>query len=396
MRHTFYNLGAPYPDEQYDLYGQPDWEEQYSVATSGKEVRYNHIVCPIDPTHPRVSGRCANLSIVLPFPEIGDFVWTWSSDAIVPERTLSLFRNAGFTGFEARPVKVEKIIGSRKQGAQPANPPLWELVITGQGGDAAAESRIHLIEHCEGCGYKKYSSFHHGIVVDEAHWDGSDFFTVNGYPLYFLVTERVKDLIMSHRLTNCVLIPSHELQWRSGVRHEETLEQIRQLAHLDTTSLIADLDNPDRSNLMDTIFALKEKMDPLAVYPLIKKFSHPHPSICYSAALAVGRIAGHRNTPEPIRSEIFSKLSDLLSHEDPQVRKTAATALGDMAGDSAARQVMRLFEDPDASVRQTGAFVIGFLRYKPALGSVKRLTRDPSKSVRETARDVVIDLSSEF
>ena len=142
---------------------------------------------------------------MLPFPEIGDFVWTLYSEAVVPDRTLSLFRNAGFTGFEARPVKVEKIVGfSRKQTEQLTIPLLRELVITGQGGDAAAESKIRLIDHCEGCGYKEYSSFHNGLVVDEAKWDGSDFFTVNGYTKFILVTERVKDLIMSHQLTNCV------------------------------------------------------------------------------------------------------------------------------------------------------------------------------------------------
>jgi hypothetical protein len=389
-------VGAPYPDERYDLYGQPDWEERFGRATWGKETHYNDIVCPIDPTHPRASGRCTYLTIVLPFPEIGDFIWTSYSEAVVPDRTLSLFRNAGFTGFEARPVKLERIIGNRKQGAQPAIPPLWELVITGKGGDAAAESKIRLIDHCEGCGYKEYSSFHNGIVVDETNWDGSDFFTVNGYPKFILVTERVKNLIMSHQLTNCVLIPSHELQWRSGFRYEETLQRIREMAARDVASLIAELENPDESNLMDTISALREKMDPLAVDALIGKFSHPHPLIWYSVASAVGRIAGHRDTPEPIRSEVFSKLADLLSHENPQVRKTAATALGYMSGDSAATQVMRLFEDPEESVRQTGVFVIGFLRYKPALSAVKRLTRDPSKSVRETARDVVRDLESEF
>jgi HEAT repeat protein len=160
-------------------------------------------------------------------------------------------------------------------------------------------------------------------------------------------------------------------------------------------SLIADLENPDEANLMDTIDALGEKMDPLAVDALIGKFSHPHPLIWYAAASAVGRIAGHRDTLEPIRSEIFSKLANLLSDENPQVRKTAATALGYRAGDSAAAEVMQLFEDPEESVRQTGVFVIGFLRYKPALSAVKRLTHDRSKSVRKTAKRVVRELSSD-
>ncbi len=395
MKGTFYKLGAPYPDERYELYGQPDWEERFGRATWGKGTHYNDIVCPIDPTHPRTSGRCAYLSIVLPFPEIGDFVWTSYSEAVVPEHTLFLFRNAGFTGFEARPVKVERMIGSRKQGVQPTIPSLWELVINGQGGDAAAESKIRLIDHCEGCGYKQYSSFHNGIVLDESNWDGSDFFTVNGYPKFILVTERVKDLIISRQFTNCALVPSHELEWGSGSRPEEWLEEKRKMASRDLASLLADLENPDESDLMDTIDALGEKMDPLAIGPLIQKFSHSDPLIWYAAASAVGRIAGHRDTPEPIRSEIFSKLANLLSHENPQVRKTAATALGDMAGDSAAREVMRLFEDPEESVRQTGVFVIGFLRYKPALSAVKRLTRDRSKLVRRTAKRVLRDLSRE-
>lgn len=97
-----------------------------------------------------------------------------------------------------------------------------------------------------------------------------------------------------------------------------------------------------------------------------------------------------------IRSEIFSKLSNLLGDENPIMRKQAGTALGYIGGEQAAREVMRLFQDPDDSARRTGVFVIGFLRYRPALEAVRRLTRDRSKSVREWARRVALRLAGEL
>ncbi len=75
----------------------------------------------------------------------------------------------------------------------------------------------------------RYSSYQNGILVDEAQWDGSDFFTVNGYPKHILVTERVKDLIIAHRLTNCVLIPAEKLRWPETVMRPEDLYRERGL-----------------------------------------------------------------------------------------------------------------------------------------------------------------------
>lgn len=161
-----------------------------------------------------------DLIIILPSPKIGDFIWTWYSDCIVTDGKLSLFRQAGFTGFEARPVTVEKIKRlSRKRREEVPIPPLWELMIKGKGGDADPESGIHVIGQNKESGTLEYSSFRNGIIVDEANWDGSDFFTVNGYPKYILVTEKVKELIVGHQLTNCALIPSHMPETVSGTKH---------------------------------------------------------------------------------------------------------------------------------------------------------------------------------
>jgi hypothetical protein len=389
MKKLFYHL--QYPSDKPDLiYGRPDWERRFGTAEWSDKVgglSTGRLLPPY--AEPRV-----DLTIILLSPKVGDFLWTWYSDCIVTGDTLSLFRQLGFTGFEARPVIVEKIKRlSRKRREEVTIPPLWELLIQGEGGDAAPESGIYPLYEIEDSGRFSYSSFRNGIIVDEANWDGSDFFTVNGYPKYTLVTERVKELIVAHQLTNCALIPSHKLEWGSDVRPEESLAETSAIASRPLKSLLADLESLDAARHI--IHALGQKGDPRAVDPLIRKFDDPDPFIWYSVADAVAAIARNKQLHEQAREEIFSKLSSLLDHDNPLVRRTAATALGYIGGERAAEEVMRSFDDPDDAVRNTGAFIIGFLRYKPALEAVRRLTRDRSKRVRETARRMERELSSE-
>jgi hypothetical protein len=389
---TFYRLESPGGNEPHQVYGEPkwkrtfgkaDWSEKFAGFSTGRNL-------------PPYGEPMKDLSIVLPSFKVGDFVWIWGSDCIVTDTTLSLFRKSGFTGFETRPIIIEKIKGLRHgQRKEGLVPPLWELLIRGKGGDAAPESGIYVYEYEEAGEIRSaYSSFRNGIVVDKANWDGSDFFTINGYPKYILVTERVKQFIVDRRLTNCALIPSHKLEWGSGIRGEELEQETRAMAGRPLESLLADLENPEVA--MNTIHALGRKGDPRAVNTLIKKFSEPNPLIWNSAAGAVASIAKHKQTPGHIREEIFSKLRALLGHDDPVVRKSAATALEFIGTEQAAQEVMRLLNDPDESVRSTAVFVLGFLRYKPALDAIRRLTRDRSKSVREWARRMVDRIECEF
>jgi hypothetical protein len=337
-----------------------------------------------------------DLSIILPSPKVGDFVWTWYSDCIVTDSILSLFRESGFTGFDTRPVTIEKIKRlSRRIMKEGLIPPLWELPIRGKGGDAAPESGIHLYEYEEaGETRQAYSSFRNGIIVDEGNWDGSDFITVNGYPKFILITEQVKEFIIDRRLTNCAIIPSDKLEWESGIRGEDSVQKKRAMAARPLESLLADLENPEVA--MSTIHALRYKGDPGAVGVLMKKFNEPNPLIWHSAANAVASIAKHKQTPDRVREEIFSKLCALLGHGDPLVRKSAATALGFIGSEQAVQEVMRLLEDPDDRVRGKAVFVMGFLRYRPALETVRRMTRDRSKEVRETARMMVDRIECDY
>jgi hypothetical protein len=131
-----------------------------------------------------------------------------------------MIKGANLTGFEVRPATVSGV-----QGVAPSVsldlPRLWELVVKGQAGEAKPESGIRLIYECPYCGMKRYSSFANGIVVDDAAWDGSDFFTVAGYPRFILVTNRVTDLIVKSQFANCMLIPTEELRWTSLSKPED-------------------------------------------------------------------------------------------------------------------------------------------------------------------------------
>lgn len=389
---TFYHLRNPGGNNPDQVYGEPKWERTFGRAEwSEKSTGFSTGRLGMPFGEPR-----KDLSIILPSSKLGDFVWTWYSDCVVTDRVVSLFRESGFTGFESRPAIIEKIKGlsSGRSKGKPV-PPLWELLIRGKGGDAAPESGIYKFEYEEAGEIRSaYSSYRNGIIVDEANWDGSDFFTVNGYPKYLLVTEQVKQFIIDRQLTNCALIPSHKLEWESGVRSEDCLQENRALAAHPLVSLLADLENPDVA--MNTIHALGSKGDPGAVDSLIRKFEVPNPLMWHSAADAVAEIARHKKTPGLIREEIFAKLCALLGHDDPLVRKSAATALSKTGMEQAAQEIMKLLDDPDADVRAAVVFELGCLRFAPALDAIRRLTRDRSKSVREWARRMVEELESEF
>ncbi len=218
---TFYYFGEADPVNGPLVYGNEKWGMTYRNAEWTDDIDYQvtYRNCPLDPEHAN-AVRDGTLRIILPSLKIGDFVWTWYSECCMTERVMQLFQDAGFTGFQAEPVTIRKVRRKPKNPTQEA-PRLWELVVTGKGGDAHPDSGIRVFYRCEGCGLVMYSSFRNGIIVDERQWDGSDFFTVNGYPKFILVSERVKQFIVDHQLVNCGLIPAHELQWGATTRPED-------------------------------------------------------------------------------------------------------------------------------------------------------------------------------
>jgi len=205
--------------------------EKFPNANWAEEMGFkNTIFCPVNKGHQRAGERMNQLIIALPSSRIGDFVWTWYSECIITDRVVNLFKEAGFTGYVLKPVIVAKIYKYYKEkdiGMENGKPvgitriirdrkpkpisPLWELVVTGKGGDAHPKSCIRLKYECAACGAKEYTDFKKGLFIDEAQWDGSDFFTVWPLPKFIIVTERVKNFILEYKLSNCKLTPTEDL-----------------------------------------------------------------------------------------------------------------------------------------------------------------------------------------
>jgi len=221
-----------------------DNADKFQNAEWAEEMDYTDtIYCPANPGHQRAGRRMEHLVITLPSSRIGDFVWTGVGECIITDRVAQLFKEAGFTGYELRPVTVSKVYRhhvekdivltdegprgikkvTRDRNPRPI-PRLWELKIIGKGGNIHPDSgiSIKIKRICDACGAEKISIRGRGIIVDEKQWDGSDFFFVTEFPGMRLVTERVKDFIIGERLTNCKLIPSEEIHFPVFPYEEET------------------------------------------------------------------------------------------------------------------------------------------------------------------------------
>ena len=185
-------------------------------------MNYEQSICPTG--HQIIGRRLGNLKLVLPTRHFPDFVWTVLGDCVATDRVLTLFVQNGLTGFRKRPATIEEVKRLRR-GDSFSVPKVWELEAVGKGGDAHPDSGIKLLHICTGCGARYHSSFKSGIIVDETQWDGSDFFTISGYPAFILITERVKNLITDHGLTNCGIFKSQDLKWGDTPRPEDHPEE---------------------------------------------------------------------------------------------------------------------------------------------------------------------------
>lgn len=173
------------------------------------------VLCPVDPSHQRGGRRLTDLNVILPRGTVQDFVWTWQSECLLRDDVLDLFRREGFDGFSVKPVRAKF-----KKNNLVDPPSLRELVITGWAGLAPKKSGIRRVEYCKSCQYVNYSSLEDArYLIDEAQWDGSDFFMVWPMPKFIFITERVANSICKNRLKGVVL----EEVWKLGRIGEDGL-----------------------------------------------------------------------------------------------------------------------------------------------------------------------------
>lgn len=207
--------------ETKPVYGRPEWETKYG-AVDVKDIDYESITCTLVPGHRRAGARIGDLHL-LSSKQIGDLIWTYMSECVVTDTVASLLTREGLTGFGLRNASIVSTGGSKTKSARSV-PKVWELEVQGKGGNADPSSGIRLLYVCPECRFTAYSSFKKGIIVDEAQWDRTDFFTVNGYRRHIIITERVKNLIVRNKLTNCAIFRSQDLRWGNLPRPEERSE----------------------------------------------------------------------------------------------------------------------------------------------------------------------------
>jgi hypothetical protein len=175
------------------------------------EVEVETVKCSLNAGHERGGRRLSTLSVTLPADPIDDFIWTWQSECLIQEHVRRLLEARCFSGFQAKPVKARFERDNKK------TPILWEMIVTGWGGMAASGSGIRLLEHCYGCGHLRYSKVSNPeMLIDEAQWEGSDFFIVWPLPRYIFITDRVAQSIIQAEWRGVRILTPSEIDW-SGI-----------------------------------------------------------------------------------------------------------------------------------------------------------------------------------
>jgi hypothetical protein len=175
-------------------------------------MNLEEVECSTHPEHKRSGRRIGDLRILLPNPPIPDFLWTWYHELLIQDHVVALLQNAGFTGYELRPV-----VARFKRQRNVIPPRLWEIVVTGWGGIAPPESGVRLLDKCDVCGYSSFTQATSRWPIPGPEWDGSDFFRIWPYPLFILVTDRVAQFMMSNQLGGARCIhPANRMVNASG------------------------------------------------------------------------------------------------------------------------------------------------------------------------------------
>jgi hypothetical protein len=185
-----------------------DKDFKYKDVEYAKGTDWEGIICSKYKGHQRAGQRIGNLRINIKSKKRSDFLTTFLSEWIITDKVASIFQENTIKGYELQPVEISN---------ETLSYGLWELVVTGSGGDAHPDSGIHLKSRCKYCNHEVYSAFENGIIVDSNNWDGSDIFIVTGYKRYILITERLKKIIEDNKLTGAQIIPARELIWPKGV-----------------------------------------------------------------------------------------------------------------------------------------------------------------------------------
>jgi hypothetical protein len=185
---------------------QLESERGYGTPASWTAAKgHEDVVCPITRLHNmRRSWVEGELRVIYESSKVPDVIWPSLHDTfLVQDHVLERMQGEGLTGFTVRPaaeVTMPKL---------PGPPPrLWEVMITGWGGEAGDASGVRMIYYCIGCGHTRYSgTAHRELLIDPDRWDGSDLFRVWPLPMFVFASERVRTVFAAAKFRGYRMVP---------------------------------------------------------------------------------------------------------------------------------------------------------------------------------------------
>ncbi|WP_155893619.1 imm11 family protein [Cystobacter fuscus] len=174
------------------------------------------------PRCPRCGGFVGLLKWLPPYrvnlelhgEDLGDFIETSAYALLISERFAEAFRAEGLTGLEGfHPVEVLRVRYMRKRPRKPVTVPRYFVVSTCFGPAAVdlAFSRMRISEppSCPECRMSGVDTIH-GFTLEPGTWRGEDIFRPRGLVGDLVVSERFKDFVERHGLTNVRLTPTEQ------------------------------------------------------------------------------------------------------------------------------------------------------------------------------------------
>jgi hypothetical protein len=156
-----------------------------------------------------------SLRVELYGSSITDFIWCDSDEIIISESLKNLFMKSDLGGLDFRQIDVVawwRVDPATSEmvdwGNYESPPPLFQMVILGKGGSILPQNKVHVKSACNVCGVISYEPLQNGISVDVNQWDGSDFFVMDEFPGYVLMTERALNFLDENRVRNFIATPA--------------------------------------------------------------------------------------------------------------------------------------------------------------------------------------------
>jgi hypothetical protein len=188
----------------YFILHEPNSERR--MGDGSENIRNtSHVPCPITTDHFEGGRRMGPLFLQMKHNSREELIIWWLFGCVVHERLLDEFEQQGFTGYQVKPATVRFHDGSTSTEYR-------EFIVTGWAGMASPESGIRLVEDCPACRFKRYSGITNvDKLIDWSQWTGDDFFFVWPRPSSKLVTERVAQWLLSHKVKSFRLIGFEDL-----------------------------------------------------------------------------------------------------------------------------------------------------------------------------------------